>query len=148
MSSMRAGEAGGTTYPDGDREGAGADASAAESLGRFGLGLLPSDRPGEWTARLRTGLATLATEAAGPASGLAVLRELFPSGPEGVGLSERDVWARLLLQAGDVAGSLAMARARKAERDSFLPRTVIVDALIVAGDFEAARSEAEGIEAL
>lgn len=148
MSSMRAGAAGGTTYPDGDREGAGADASAAESLGRFGLGLLPSDRPGEWTARLRTGLATLATEAAGPASGLAVLRELFPSGPEGVGLSERDVWARLLLQAGDVAGSLAMARARKAERDSFLPRTVIVDALIVAGDFEAARSEAEGIEAL
>ena len=146
MSGMRAGGAGGTTYPDAD--GAGADASAAEPLDRFGLGLLPSDRPGEWTARLRTGLATLASEAAGPAAGLAVLRELFPSGPEGAGLSERDVWARLLLQAGDVSGSLGLARSRQAERDSFLPRTVIVDALIAAGDLEAARGEAAAIEAL
>ena len=146
MSSMRAGGAGGTTYPDGD--GAGADALAAEPLSRFELGLLPSDRPGEWTARLRTGLATLASEAAGPAAGLAVLRELFPNGPEGAGLSERDVWARLLLQAGDVAGSLELARSRQAERDSFLPRTVIVDALIAAGDLDAARGEAAAIEAL
>ena len=144
MSGMRANGVGGATYPDGDW----VDASEPEPLDRFGLALLPPDRPGEWTARLRTGLATLASEAVGPSAGLAVLRELFPNGPEGAGLTERDLWARLLLQSGDVAGSLAMARARKVERDSFLPRTVIVDALIVSGDLEAARGEAEGIEAL
>lgn len=118
-------------------------------LAAHGIELLPDDAPETWTSRLRTGLATLAAESADDAlEGIAVLGHLFPGGPASAGLSERDLWARLLLRSGDVAGALAEARARQAVKDSTLPRLLLVEALLAAGDPPAAAMEGEGIRSL
>ena len=109
------------------------------------LAILPDDDVPGWTAALRSGLATYTAELGGPQAGLARLWELFPDGPASAGLTERDLWARLLLRAGDHAGAMEVARARQAERDSYFPRLILLDAYLASGDPEAARREAEAV---
>src|SRR5579864_8660316 len=87
------------------------------ALAPYGLDIQPDDDPSRWTSRLRTGLASLAAELAGPRAGIALLARLFPDGPASAGLSERDLWARLVLTAGDAQGALALARERQQVRD-------------------------------
>ncbi len=126
------------------------DGSSASSspLALFGLALLPDDDPATWNSRLRTGLVLLAAEYGGPDAGLAVLEQLFPDGQGTAGLTERDLWARLLVRAGRIPEALACAELRRQTRDSYLPRMIMLQAHVAAGDIEAAAEDAHGIESI
>jgi ATP-dependent DNA helicase RecQ len=113
----------------------------------YDLALLPDDEPARWTSRLRTGLVTLAAEHGSAQDGLEVLAALFPNGHTSAGLTERDLWARLLLRAGRIQEALACAEARRQTRDSYLPRMIMLEALLADGNLDAAAEVAQGIVA-
>lgn len=118
-----------------------------EALDDFGIALQSDDLPATWTSRLRTGLVTLAVEHANdPTAGLDLLFRLYPDGPASAGLTEQDLWARLLLRQGDIAGALSLARDRQAERDSTIPRLLMLEALLAAGNPAAAQELAAAMD--
>jgi ATP-dependent DNA helicase RecQ len=116
-----------------------------EALTARGLALLPEDSPARWTSRLRTGIAALATACGHPQDGLRVLSVLFPEGFASAGLSEQDLWTRLLLDGGFERAALITAQARQQLRDSPPARLLLVEALIALDRSAEATEIADGI---